>query len=53
MRAVAELGGPGAAATTRAAALAIAQERAPGRISAQFFAALRARLDAAGRPGDR
>ena len=53
MRAVAELGGPGAAATTRAAALAIARERAPGRISAQFFAALRERLDAVGPPGAR
>lgn len=48
MREVADLGGPTAAGRTRAAALAIALERAPERISPAFFAALRERLDAAG-----
>jgi glycosyltransferase involved in cell wall biosynthesis len=47
MREVADLAGPTSAARTRAAALAIARERAPERISPAFFAALRERLDAA------
>jgi glycosyltransferase involved in cell wall biosynthesis len=46
MRAVVDLVGP-AVVRTRAAALAIARERAPERISPTFFAALRERRDAA------
>jgi beta-1,4-mannosyltransferase len=48
MRDVADLAGPAVVGHTRTAALAIARERAPERISPAFFAALRERLDAAG-----
>jgi glycosyltransferase involved in cell wall biosynthesis len=53
MREVADLAGPTSAARARAATLAIARERAPERISALFFAALRERLDADAGPPQR
>ena len=52
MRDVGDLGGPDAGPRTRQAALAIASDRAPERISPMFFAALRERLDAGPGPAD-
>ena len=50
MREVGDLGGPVAGPRTREAALAIARDRAPERISSLFFAALRERLEAGPAP---